>query len=235
MQAAERALQPALLRRGHVACRQSHERRRDQPEKGPHRDPDQEQRCVRRESEDQLRRDADHETDDQRAALTEACDRAPDHQALNDHRRHADQGERETDRAFIPGEAVLGVEDEGRRQRVVGDVREEGRERERRQARMRTHEVECTDRIRRLELERGPPLARQRLRKDEEAVGEVREAQRRGGPERRPQIDRSQCATDSGPDDEADAECDTEHGESSGALLRRRHVRDVRAGRGEAR
>jgi hypothetical protein len=75
-----------------------------------------------------------------------------------------------------------------------------------------------------------PPLGRERLRQDQEAIERVGEAQTGGNPERQPRLDIAQEAAERGSEDETRAKGCADLAEHGGALVRRRQVGDIGKG-----
>ena len=122
---------------------------------------------------------------------------------------------------------MCGVQHERDRERVVREVREERGAGETDETAMSAEETQRADGVRRFGAEPAAPLARQRLRKDEQPVQEVREREDGRRPKRRAQVDACQEAAECRPDDESDTECDAEHAEPRRTLLGWSDVRDV--------
>src|SRR6266404_1817390 len=97
---------------------------------------------------------------------------------------------------------------------------------------MRAKQGERAERIGHVPCGFGAALLRKRFGKHEETVRGVGEAESRGGPKGKAQIDIAEKSTDGWSDDEAHAEGRGEIAELLGALFRRSHVGDVSEGAG---
>ena len=88
-------------------------------------------------------------------------------------------------------------------------------------------QMQRAQRICALPAERRAPIRRQRFRQDQQAVKRVGKAQARRDPERQPRIHAAEQPADRRSENETGAERDTDLAEHRGALLGRRHIRDV--------
>ena len=163
-----------------------------------------------------------------------AVDGGPYQPCLHDARGHPDGRQRKPHRLAVPAVAIAGVEHGDGRQHDVGEVVEEGDAGEAQQLAVPGEQPQRADRVCAGPAERHAPLGRQGFGQDEIAVGRVCKGQACRHPERQPRVQVAHDAAERRSQHEADAEGRTDQPERAGAVLRRRHVRDVGVGRGEA-
>ncbi len=233
--ARERALQLSLFRRPDAARHQALRRRSVQAPERHDENAAREARAGRREAVDQERRGAEAQARDERAPLAQTSDGRAHEAALHDRRCDADGAEGQADGEAVPAVPIARVQHEHVLQRLVRHVVQEVHGREAEQLPMRAEQLQRAPRVRARPRERRASLGRERFGQDEQPVHRVRQAERRGDPERQARTAAAQHAAEDRPDDEADAERGAHEAKRSRALVGRRDVRDVRERSGDAR
>ena len=230
-----RALKLALFALGHLSGHQRLKRRHGQPPKRVRQHGGDEHPSRRRPAH---QADADRAADQAQQhglAVPQRLRHRPHDQPLHSHVQRPDHGQQQTDLARTPAIAILRIEDEDRREDVVGEVQQEGHPSQTRQFGVTPQQDHRPHGIGAPPAELHPLLDRQTLGQDDQAVQERDPRHQGGGPERRTRADLAQEPADHGTQHEAPGKGRADQTVGLGAPLDRGDVGHIGVDGGEAR
>ncbi len=235
-QAADRALQPALLGRVDLVRHQRLDRRLRETPQRHQRDAEQEHRAGVGHAHHQERADAAQHAAQHQPAFAELRRQLAGKHGLHEAVAGAHQHQHVAHRLRAPAIAIVRIEHEGGLQHVMREVHQKHHHREAHHQRIAPQQLERTQRMRTVHFKMLRALfLRQGLGQHEQAVQEIARGQPARHPERQAQMDIAQKAAQARSDDEAEPERAAEDAVGRGTLLLRRDVGDVGIGGGEAR
>src|SRR2546422_1948378 len=229
------ALQLPLLRRTDAARHETLQRRLDKADRREHDDRQEEDIRSGGETPYDERGDSGDQARDQRLPLSEALDETLHEAPLDRDVQRSHDRERRPHLHRAPAVPVARVDDVDTREDLEGEELDEVDRGETEEVPVGAEEAERPDGVRAPQRESPPVLRGERLRQDEDRIRRADQRERGGGPERQPDSERADDASDRWTEDESDAPGRADHPERRRTSLGRRDVRDIGGGRRVAR
>lgn len=193
----------------------------------------EEEPAARSEREAQEAESAEGKAGKDAAAFAEAADEGTDEDSGDNAGADTNDGKGETDIAFGPSVAILGIENKDSGEGLLGEVKESHHSGEAEELGVRAEERERAEGVGHVPGGFGAALLGKRFGKNEEAVHCIGQAEHGGGPEGKAEIDVAEESANRRADDEAHTEGGGEIAELLGAFFGRSDVGDVGEGAGD--